>query len=135
MSRPSPQASRAAGYKLAFDAVIDHYQSLRFSTGAIRGLDYSKSGQGTNNANVLRVSPSDFVCDVELAGRRALEANPHLYSRFRDCYVLCIEEPDTQDIDIDTIRTRVGAAFTKRRMSPPSAYFKPEPIDRSNQTK
>lgn len=135
MSRHTLQASREASYKLAFDSVIDHYHSLKSSTGSIRGLDYSKTGQGTNNANILRVSPSDFICDVELAARRALEEIPHLYKLFVRCYVECVIDPDTQDFDIDAIRTKVGAAFTRRRMAPPTAYFKPQPIDRSKQTK
>lgn len=125
------QQNKANYYKKAFDAVIDHYHTLRSaSVSGLRGLDYSKSGGGTNTANIVRVSPSDFICDVELASRKALEQFPALFQVFKQCYMDCTVEPNTESPTIDVIRARVGRIYCERKLFPATIYFKPVVIDR-----
>jgi hypothetical protein len=68
---PPKENKQLAAWKQAFDDVIDHYHSLKSSTGGVKGIDYSKVGGG-NTDNLLIVNPSDFICDVELAAGKAL---------------------------------------------------------------
>lgn len=127
------EIKQVVSWKESFDEVIDHYQSLKSSVGGVKGLDYSRSGGGGNSANMIVVSPSDFICDVELAARRAL--SDKLYHKFVACYVDCVEEPDTEDREIDAIRTNAGRIFTEKRIYPVAGYFKPKAIDRGKKTR
>ena len=119
--------SQIVHWKQAFDETIDHYHTLKSCNVSIKGLDYSKTGGGTNS-NVIHCSASDFICDVELAARRVL--SDHLFEVFVDNYVDCVEDPDTQNLDIDRIRHLVGGAFCSKRIYPAAGYFKPKVIDR-----
>jgi hypothetical protein len=136
MQPKSSQESREQENKSAFDEVIDHYHTVKSAAGGvIKSIDYSKVNEGGNTCNVVIMSPIDFLCDVELAAHKALAHNPSLKKLFTDCYVTCIQEPDTQSPEVDKVRTLVGLAFSQKRIFPVSSYFNPKVIDRSKVNK
>jgi hypothetical protein len=137
MSRLTIQGSKDLAYKDSFDEVIAHYQELKHSSEAgIKGTDYSTMHDSSGNvANVVTVSKTDFICDVELAVRRALDSEPELLQEFSKVYVHLVKPENTQTPEIDRIRTLVGKAFVEGKLYPAKSYFKPKQLDRSKGAK
>lgn len=135
MPHKSIQETREHSNKAAFDEVIDHYHAVKSALGSgIKALDYSRCGSGVNTDNVLIMSATEFVCDVELAAAKALTGHSELKSLFDKCYAQCVLEPDTSLPEIDRIRNMVGARFRFCRIFPVSSYFRPKVLDRSKIT-
>lgn len=120
-------------YKVAFDSVVEQYQSIKHETlEGMKAVDYSKMhNSAQNRANVITVSKTDFVCDVEKTIYGAIGENEHLLGIFCRCYVHLTEAPNTQSPEIDMLRILLGSQFVHRGIHPVSNYFKPKYIDRS----
>jgi hypothetical protein len=142
----------------AFQQVLSIYQEKAQSSGTIPVMDYATNiGAGeadhTGSSSLVRPSVSDFLCDVEIAGRRALTDSEFAY--FKHFYlsgeVVVYTQGDinqagsdfTLDAHIESfrekgladavasldrrVREKVGQRLFHLKISPLSAYM--EPVD------
>lgn len=106
----------------AFRAVIDSYLSERYKSGT-KTMNYSGAGHGTRRAfKPLRL---DFICDVELTAKKALNLAPKMQKQFQK-YILENEGETWNQVSMylrNRIETLVGKAFVKAGLYPLGRYF------------
>jgi len=127
------------------------YQETAISSGGLKAMEYSKgaeSGKATNTGNSQNVqpSPSDLICDIELAARKALKPGDFSYFTlyYKTCDVVvqlpeayeelddCLENhvasfPEHQQAAVRSIDSRMrevlGAYFIQVGISPTKVYM------------
>lgn len=121
--------------KEAFQAiVVEMYLEQKRSHGSVGCMDYERAltatGGGGANPRIVRPTISDFICDVEIAARRALTQSE--YAVFQRLYVfqdwatgeLEAEEKHYGLKVVHAIRTKVGELLISRSIYPASRYFR-----------
>jgi hypothetical protein len=113
----SPTMSREVK---AFRSVVTSYCTIRNRSG-VAIARYSGEGHGTRKS--FKPIHSDFLCDVELAAKKALTRNLHRV--FQKCIV---EETGEKWAGVpvkvrSAIEAKVGHAFSRAKMFPVARYF------------
>jgi hypothetical protein len=119
-------------HKQIFESSMDHYMEVKKTHGSIQTLDYRHAAEkvdGNRSSRLVTPDPSDFLCDVELAAKRALSQRPDLYSQFRAVYIdqiISVDEIDRDDLAI--ITEQVARVLVEKRIYPLPAYFRPKDL-------
>ena len=120
------QTQLRASWRQAFDSVIDIYVSVKSTHGSNRNIDYQKLEQtkGNSSHKIVRPSPSDFICDVELAAAKTLNEVELII--FRQCFMEFTHDPDTvKEKYMTSIKEKLGLIFMEKlKIYPTSSYFK-----------
>lgn len=134
------ESSKDKFWRSVFRRVFTRYDEFRSVQGTNSCEPFYKMlehgfGNGTN-PKIIRVSPSDFIADVELAVKRAL--NQSEYLAFKKLYLDKDEQYEAEMIEMygDEVNTRVkhriqekvGMELYAAKMFPPERYLKPKDI-------
>jgi hypothetical protein len=107
---------------------MDHYMEVKRSHGSTPSRDYEtliEDGppDGNRNTKFVRPNISDFLCDVELAAKRAL--TPELFAQFHAVY---IDQSISVDVlsreDLDTIIDQVARMLVRKQIYPMIGYLR-----------
>lgn len=120
-------------WRSAFDVVIPTFMEIKQSHGHLGAIDYSKALEATGGGaskGIVRVSISDFLCEVEIAARRALTAEE--YDFFKTVYVNAAEtvpmHPELYKTIDNTVREKVGKMLISREIYPLADYMKSKDV-------
>jgi hypothetical protein len=126
-------------WRQAFSKVMERYAELRMSDGSIGAFNYSEPESfngGSFNSKIVGTSISDYICDVEIAARRALQGDPLLYSHFKSVYLSGayleignrLKAVEALQMIDERVQLRVGKMFVRRRLHRVGAYFTPKDV-------
>lgn len=111
-------------WRSVFDKVIPQYLEVKSWLGSHQAINYEKALDGSKGSGVavgvVRVTPIDFVADVELAAKAAL-SDPE-FALFRAEFIDGEGSIPPQIKDI--IREKVGRMLRTRRIYPVRHYMK-----------
>lgn len=116
-----------------FNEVMDFYRESRHSSGACGALDYEQALSGEKNGSSyvvgqIRMSGSDFLCDVEILARRLL--GPLQLEFFKKVYVnglgtLSQSTPEAYKVLDVQVRGVMSRAFAEHGLYPIPMYMHP----------
>lgn len=126
-------------YRSVFRRVLSVYDEVKSIQGTMSCAGfYAKLGSGAgsmgHSSRVVRVSDSDFICDVELAARRALAGDENELFYFQSVY---IDKDERFDRDVrgtlseermkqlvHNVQAKVGKILSDRGIYPLQNYKK-----------
>ena len=136
-----PRKSKAKFYRSVFRRVMSRYEEYRLSDRYIYSSEQfysSLAEEGVNggkwNTRIVKVTPSDFMADVELSALRVLTAPIHrllfkeVYVRGNEEYLETLQKRMTEEVFLDlkhAVQEIAGAAFKACKLHPAERYFKP----------
>jgi hypothetical protein len=134
-----PRKNKREYWRMVFRKVMARYDEFVATNGTMSCSQFYKNIEGGGggsgfNLRVVRVTPTDYICDVELAARRALTPPEHRF--FKLVYLTKDEEitklADSEDKKINqqkkAVQERVGLAFITAKLYPTARYFKPKDL-------
>jgi len=124
-------------WRYVFRKVISRYEEVKETRGTVSAPNiydavgnYSP-GSLTFNPRVVRVNSSDFIADVELAAKRALENSPAELALFRAVYINGQQpspseeqSPFFQELK-HSAQEKIGRYLRMAKIFPLSRYFLP----------
>lgn len=137
-----PTKNKQAYWRSVFRKVMSYYDELKSSTGTMSCQGFYKSLQleGTNggkhNPRVVRTSPSDLICDIEITARKVLTKVEYkffhrLYIKKDAPFVAQVEDksPDNKHTKLKhQVQEKLGLAFKMRGIHPLAKYLKPRDL-------
>ena len=124
-------------YRSIFNTIVNRYHyELSNQVASVDGL-YSKLSEdhshNSYNPRVVKPSGSDFICDVELLGRRVLDDKPFYLFKYwyldqNEAYRLqvfgSLSKMDYMDLNL-MVQEVAGKEFKRCKLYPLKEYFKP----------
>jgi hypothetical protein len=137
-----PRRNKKEFWRSVFRKVMSYYDELKSShgTNSCEGFYKALSREGTNggkfNPRVVRATPSDFICDLELAARRVLTKEEHRFFKLvylqKDAEIIGLLEDKSPDNKFNklkhTVQEKMGLAFKARGMYPIAKYLRPKDL-------
>lgn len=136
--------SKSRIYQTIFSIVMGLYDEVRSINGTNSCSGFYKSlmaggGKRSFNPNIVRVTPEDFVADVELAARAVLDKHEQQY--FNNAYRYKSKDYKAAAKEyhgeaafkkmVESMEEKVGKEFRRRKIYPVKTYLKAKEIVRT----
>lgn len=115
-------------WKMVFEGIMSVYIDFKSVSGTLSCASLYKSiarqgaGKGSFNSSVVQPYPSDFICEIEIIARKALNENELNFFNhsFKNGFT------DNKDRSIKlSITQKMGEALIAAKIHPIELYFKP----------
>lgn len=137
-----PKRNKKEFWRSVFRKTMAYYDELRASHGTnscegfYKGLAREGTNGGKHNPRVVRTSPSDFICDLELAARRVLSKEEYRFFKLvyldKDPEIIELLEDKSPDNKFNklkqSVQEKMGLAFKVRGLYPVAKYHKPRDL-------
>jgi hypothetical protein len=137
-----PRRNKKEFWRSVFRKVLSYYDELVVSHGSnsCEGFYKALTREGINggkyNPRIVRATPSDFICDVELTAKRVLTKEEHRFFSLvylnKDqeiCDLFKDKSPDNKFNKLKhSVQEKLGCAFKASGIYPMSKYHKPKDL-------
>jgi hypothetical protein len=132
-----PRKNKREFWRSVFRKVMSRYDEAKSVNGTMscsklyRGLGEDKTG--TYNPNIIVVTITDFICDVELTAKRVLD--PGEYRFFKLVYLekdneltKLVDSTETNNFNglKKRVQEKLGLAFVSSKLHPVERYLRPK---------